>query len=83
MGYRTFVASDEKVESPELWADEMTGVIESPFFKAVIDAKNGRIASLIDKRTGKELVDANAPQGFGQYFYERFGYKIDHLFMKR
>jgi hypothetical protein len=40
-----------------------------------VDAKRGRIASLIDKRTGLELVDANAPQGFGQYFYERFGYK--------
>ncbi len=75
MGYRTFVASNDKVESPELKADVNSGVIESPFFKATLDAKHGRIVSLIDKRTGKELVDANAPQGFGQYFYERFGYK--------
>ena len=55
--------------------DEKAGVIESPFFRATLDAKRGRIASLIDKRTGRELVDAAAPQGFGQYFYERFGYK--------
>lgn len=75
MGYRTFLASNEKVETPELIADKNSGVIESPYFKATIDAKRGRIASLIDKRTGKELVDATAPQGFGQYFYERFGYK--------
>lgn len=75
MGYRTYVASGEKVESPEMKADANSGVIESPFFKATIDAKHGQIASLIDKKTGKELVDADAPQGFGQYFYERFGYK--------
>jgi hypothetical protein len=49
--------------------------MESPFFRATLDARRGRIASLVDKRTGRELVDATAPQGFGQYFYERFGYK--------
>jgi len=75
MGYRTFIASNEKAELPELVADQNAGIIESPFFKAVIDARHGRIASLIDKRTGRELVDPEAPQGFGQYFYERFGYK--------
>ena len=75
MGYRTFVASNEKVTEPELLSDKARGVIESPFFKATLDTVNGRIASLIDKRTGKEMVDKNAPQGFGQYFYERFGYK--------
>ncbi len=75
LGYRTFVVSTDKVENPGLRADPITGEIESPFFKATLDAKNGRIASLIDKKTGKELVDRDAPQGFGQYLYERFGTK--------
>jgi hypothetical protein len=75
MGYRTYIATNEKVEVPEMNMDLNSGVIESPFFKATMDAKLGRITSLVDKRTAKELVDANAPQGFGQYFYERFGYK--------
>ena len=75
MGYRTYVASNARVDGPEMIANKNSGVIESPFFKATIDAKRGRIVSLINKRTGKELVDANGPQGFGQYFYERFGYK--------
>jgi len=75
MGYRTYIASGEQVAGPQLIADKEAGVIESPFFKAVIDAKKGRITSLVDKRTGNELVDDNAPQGFGQYFYERFGYR--------
>jgi alpha-mannosidase len=75
MGYRTFVVSDEKPEAPALAADAAAGTIESPHFKATLDAKRGCIASLIDKRTGRELVDAAAPQGFGQYLYERFGKK--------
>jgi hypothetical protein len=75
LGYRTYIASKEPVEIPVMSADNQSGVIESPFFKATIDAKRGSIISLIDKRNGREMVDSNAPQGFGQYFYERFGYK--------
>lgn len=74
MGYRTYVVSNDKTGPDNLTVDEKAGVIESAYFKATFDAKRGRIASLIDKRSGKELVDANAPQGFGQYLYERFGY---------
>jgi alpha-mannosidase len=75
MGYRTYIASLEKADCPEMKADVKAGVIESPFFRATIDAKRGRIVSLINKKNGKELVDNSAEQGFGQYFYERFGYK--------
>lgn len=75
MGYRTYIASNDVVDGPKMVSDKNSGVIESPFFKATFNAKQGKITSLIDKRSGKELVDANAPQGFGQYFYERFGYK--------
>ncbi len=75
MGYRTFVASQDNPVSPELIMDEKAGIIESPFFRATFDASRGRIISLTDKRSGKELVDQEAPQGFGQYLYERFGYQ--------
>ncbi len=75
MGYRTYVVSSDAAEPIALRADEQNGVIESPFFKAVLDAKRGRISSLVDKRSGRELVDESAPQGFGQYLYERFGSK--------
>ncbi len=75
LGYRTFVPAAEEVPGPELAGNAETGVIESPFFKAVLDARRGRITSLIDKRTGREIVDPEAPQGFGQYFYERFSYQ--------
>jgi hypothetical protein len=75
MGYRTYLVSKESMGPDGLAADEPSGVIESPFYRATLDPKHGRIASLIDKRSGRELVDAEAPQGFGQYFYERFGFK--------
>ena len=75
MGYRTYLVSNDPTEPENLVLDQTAGIIESAFFKASFDAKKGRIASLIDKRSGKELVDAGAPQGFGQYLYERFGYQ--------
>jgi hypothetical protein len=58
--------------SSGLRSDEREGVLESPFYRAVIDCDRGVIRSLIDKRTGRELADAAAPQGLGQYLYERF-----------
>ena len=75
MGYRTFVFDHAKAAPSGLSVDKAAGIIESPFFKAQLDAKRGRIVSLVDKKTGRELVDAAAPQGFGQYLYERFNYK--------
>jgi len=75
MGYRSYVFAQEATDPPALVADESSGLIESPFFRARLDAKRGRIVSLVDKRSGRELVDSAAPQGFGQYFYERFGYQ--------
>lgn len=75
MGYRTYVVSDETPEPLSLVADETNGIIESPFYRAKLDPARGCVASLIDKRSNRELVDAGAPHGFGQYLYERFGYQ--------
>jgi len=75
MGYRTFVVTKNKSTPAALAVDQQSGVIESPFFKATLDTKRGRIISLIEKRSGRELVDNNAPQGFGQYFHERFSWQ--------
>lgn len=75
MGYRTFVAAARQSRSDGLAADANTNTLESPFFKAQLDPQRGLIASLIDKRTGRELVEQSAPHGFGQYLYERLGRK--------
>lgn len=78
LGYRTFVVANDPPAPVALAADAAAGTIESPYFKATLDAKRGRIVSLVDKRSGRELVDPQAPQGFGQYLYERFGRKDLH-----
>jgi len=46
--------------------------MENEFFRVRVDAARGVIASLVDKRCGKELVDQTSEYGFGQYLYERF-----------
>jgi len=84
-GYRTYVpcgaaakesgtGTDRRDRSQARFprADERDNTLESPFYRAVIDRQRGVIRSLIDKRTGRELADASAPQGLGQYLYERF-----------
>lgn len=76
MGYRTYTVVTEPVKSSNvLKADKTNNTIESPYFKACINPVKGCIESLIDKRSGKELIDTSAPYGFGQYLYERFGKK--------
>jgi hypothetical protein len=72
MGYRTYVPAKAEEASSGLTADGMTATIESPFFTAALDPGRGTVRSLIDKRTGRELIDPASPFGLGQYLYERF-----------
>lgn len=76
LGYRTYRLQGSALE---LTADSATvskkvdssRPLENRFFKVTLDPAKGTVASLIDKRTGRELVDPNAPFGFGQHLYER------------
>ncbi len=68
MGYRTYVPVKAEPPSSPLRADAGSASIESPFFKAALDAAHGSVRSLIDVRSGRELVEP----GFGEYLYERF-----------
>ena len=46
--------------------------IENEFLKIRLDPAHGGIASLVDKRTGREWADPGAAFGLGQYLNERF-----------
>ena len=81
MGYRTFQVFRAEAETPPT-LDPALRVVESPFFKATLDPARGSIRSLVDKRSGRELVDASAPHGFGQYLYERFSTDEVQRFVK-
>jgi len=67
-GYKTFVPV------PAAKADESASaqVLENETFKVVLNPERGIIASLIDKRTGREWIDPKASVGAGQYLNERF-----------
>ncbi len=47
-------------------------IFENAHFRIVLDPKRGAIASLIDKLSGRELIDAEGEYGFGQYLHEQF-----------
>ena len=50
----------------------VTSTLENAFFRLRLDPARGVVASLVDKRSGRELVDAASEYGLGQYVYERF-----------
>jgi len=76
-GYATFVPV--KGQNPEnvitTIADGKNNIIENEFFKVIIDPSGGSIASVTDKKTGREMIDRSSEFGFGQYVYERFSKK--------
>lgn len=66
MGYRAYKLSElTAVDQAPLAGGN---VLENEFFRITCDAAEGTIQSLIDKRTGHEMVEA----GFGRLLYERF-----------
>jgi alpha-mannosidase len=72
MGYRTFVPAEAAKSAGSLRSDAQAGVIENESLKVTLDPKRGGIRSVLDKRTGRELVDQSSTYILGQYLYERF-----------
>lgn len=71
MGYKTFSGNQlfSTGKAPVIKAEKYT--LENQYFKITADPSRGSISSIVDKTTGKELVDSKAAQGFGQLLYER------------
>lgn len=72
LGYRTFVPTSDAPRTSGLQVDAEKHTLESPAFRAVVDPSRGAIRSLVDRRSGLELVEASAPHPFGTLLYERF-----------
>jgi alpha-mannosidase len=70
-GYRAYVPTDRPPKAPAVM-HSAENTIENRFFKITLDPAQGTVCSLVDKTSGRELVDAKAAHGFGQYLYERF-----------
>ena len=82
MGYQTFVPADVKLAAKRLKADGQTATMENGFYKVRLDPARGVVTSLVDLRSGREMVDATSPQAFGQYLYERFDRDQVQAFVK-
>jgi hypothetical protein len=74
MGYKTYqiVPCEQWPEFPVKVEVEGTNV-ENSFYRLEIDPQRGVIASLYDKDLGRELVDASAEHGFGQWIVRESG----------
>ncbi len=72
-GYRTYVATDMPASDSgdELKVCEESGVLENEYLRVKVDAARGCIGSVVDKSSGRELVDNSQGVGFGGYLYER------------
>jgi len=69
-GYKTFPAEAATSLMPVV-IDPPT-VLNTPFYKATFELKRGGLASLVERSTGRELVDQSSPYVLGQYLHERF-----------
>ncbi len=56
-------------------------VIENEYYRLRYDLSSATIGSLVDKRTGRELVNTGAYAGFNQYVYDRYSTapEVNHL----
>jgi hypothetical protein len=56
-------------------SDVNTGILSTKYYTATFDTKKGGIISLIEKASGKELVDQQSNYVLGQFLHERFSYE--------
>jgi alpha-mannosidase len=80
-GYRTYVpvAAGEKA-SGTLTVDPAGRFLENDVLKISLDPARGGVVSIIDKSTGRELVDSSK-YAAGQYLYERFDWDDDAAYL--
>jgi hypothetical protein len=78
LGYRLFkIESSDRPRTAEPTAAQSE--LENAFYNLKVDPKKGAITSLIDKETGFDLVDPDAPWGFAQLFQETLTEKRDFV----
>ena len=70
-GYRRYdiVESEDEHEGPES-GDEPC--IENEYYVVRFDLARGMVTEVLDKTSGLNLVDTDAPFGFNQYVYDRY-----------
>ena len=73
-GYKTFPLSAVNALTP---AD----LLKTSFYQVGFDLARGGIASLVEKKSGREWVDQASPYALGQFLHERFSKnEVDRFF---
>jgi hypothetical protein len=72
MGFKSFriEVAPENLQKPKEARPSAT-VLENSFYRLEISPRTGAVISLLDRETGRQLVDAGAPWHLGQFIYER------------
>ncbi|MFC6102741.1 glycoside hydrolase family 38 C-terminal domain-containing protein [Olivibacter domesticus] len=83
-GYRNYILTNEAPSNAgsEFLIDESTNTIENKYLKIQFDPIRGSISSILEKQSGREMVDKKSEYGFGQYLYERFSKKDADSYVK-
>ena len=69
MGYKLYSLDANKEAASASGAAVRANAIENQYYRVVIDAGAGAIASIFDKQLNKELVDQMSSYKFGSYLY--------------
>jgi hypothetical protein len=78
-GYKV-LPSSSPVQAMPVMSDPPT-VLNTAFYRVVFDLKRGGVSSMVEKATGRELVDKASPYVMGQFLHERFSKnEVDRFF---
>lgn len=78
-----YAGYSEKEMNDAAGTASQSSAFETPNFKVVFDLKKGGISSLIERKTGRELVDTSLGYVAGQFLHERFSSnEVDAWFNK-
>jgi len=80
-GYARYELVEESRQAPGDSDTRRDPVIENDRYRLEFDPLEGLVSRLLDKDSGKDLVNAEAPFGFNQYIYDRYATAphINHL----
>jgi hypothetical protein len=71
-GFRRYRLQAGAVAGFEAEPEPPDSTLENERYRVEVDIASGTVRSLIDRRTGREIVFADSPFGFNQYMYDRY-----------
>jgi len=83
MGYKTYLPTNAEPDTGDCALDREKGILENAFLRVTLDPSRGGIRSVVDKRSGRELVNTSSPMLLGQYLYERFDRNQTKAFVEK